>query len=337
MDALRGITITLVVFEHAIRFTKRTGFEVPYAVDFLSDAFNPVRMPAMAFLAGLLLQASLAKRASTYLGGKVRNILWPFLLWSAIYASMLIVVGGTSGMDHDWSALVEIPTSPPGHMWFLRDLFLFFVLALALRRAPRPPLILLSLALSGVAMSFSEIDTNNQQAPRFFFLFAFFMLGDMAASRAALWPRVLDRRLPAAAAVAVAALMLPVAWTFGNVRYEVLSAPLVVAGIVALMLLSRRLCATRLSAPLRFLGRDSIVIYLLHWLVLAAAVQGIEAVAPRTPGAVVVAAAFALGLGLSALAIPLHRALRLRWLFSLPAPRGRSAAAPAKELAAGSP
>jgi fucose 4-O-acetylase-like acetyltransferase len=322
MDTLRGITIILVVFEHATRFTARTGFEMPYAVDLLSDAFNPIRMPAMTFLAGLLLQLSLAKGTRTYLAGKLRAILWPFFLWSMVYTALLVLVGGTSGLEHDWTQFLTVVQDPPGHMWFLRDLFAFFVLMLAFRRVPRPLLAGAALALSGIAMTFfTEVDNNNQQVPRFLFLFAFFALGDWAAAHRNLWPLVLERRLPAALAVATALASLPIAWAVGNMRYEVASIPVVLGGIVALTLLAKAASRTPLSAPLRFLGRDSIVIYLLHWLVLAATVQALERFVPGIPGGAVVAIALVTGLVLSAIAIPVHRRLGLGWLFAFPSRR----------------
>ncbi|WP_207479804.1 acyltransferase family protein [Arenibaculum pallidiluteum] len=335
MDALRGIAITMVVLEHAIRFTRRIGFEVPVWVDIISDALSPVRMPAMAFLSGLLLQHALAKGAAVYLGGKTRNILWPFLVWSVIYTVMLVAVGGTSGLQHGWDLFLEIATKPPGHMWFLRDLFLFFVLMLVLRRAPRLPVVAVALGLSGFFMAISTVDNNNQHIPRFLFLFAFFVLGDWAARRREQWPSVLDRPVPVALAVAVMTASLPAAVAFGNMRYELVSLPFVLAGIVCLMLLARVACRTPLSGTLRFFGRDSLVVYVVHWLLLAIVVTLFDKLAPETPGGVVLATSLAVAMALSALAIAVHRPLGLRWMFAFPVSQRRLQAP--KALAAGNP
>ena len=320
IDALRGIAVMLVVLEHAIRFAVRNGFEVPSALDLLSDSLYPVRMPAMAFLSGLLLGVSLAKGRRRHLAGKLRNLLWPFALWSLVYAGLQVAVGGTAAGRQDWSAIADIPVDPPLHMWFLRDLFLFFVLALAIRRLRALAVAAASLCLSGVAMALEAPGVGETpQVARFLFLFAFFLIGHWAMAHRDRWPLVLERPIPVAAALAIASLAVPVAAVFGNVRYEVASAPLGAAGIVALMLLARGACRTPLSGPLRALGRGSLVIYVLHWLVLAILVQAIEAAEPGAPGGLVVALGLVLGVALLALAVPLHRRLGLGWIFSFPA------------------
>jgi uncharacterized membrane protein YcfT len=329
MDALRGIAVALVVFEHAIRFAHRNGFAVPGALDLLSDVLNPVRMPALAFLAGMLLGRSLAKGASRYIEGKARGVLWPFLLWSCVYAALLVGVGGTSGVRHGWGTFARIPVDPPLHMWFLRDLFLFFALAPALGRLPRPAVAAAALVLSGLAAEFTvPLDGHTPQLPRFLFLLAFFVLGDWAAAREGAREgtkeggpslAALDRPLPRGVALAVAALLVPVAWAYGSVRYQAAGAPLALAGIAVLALAARWAGRTRLSGPLAFLGRGSLVVYVLHWLVLALVVEAVGRLAPGLPGGAVVALGVAFGIGLPALAIPLHRRLGLGWLFVLPA------------------
>lgn len=320
MDALRGMAIILVIFDHAIRFTGQYAGTVPVAPGFLSDVVTPLRMPAMVFLSGMLLSASIAKGRAAYMEGKFRNILYPYLLWSAVYVTLFIAAQPVTGGDHDVSEYGRILYDPPGHLWFLYYLFFYYALMLALHRVPRLP-------LAAAALLLSVLSADIPMMPRFWFLFAFFALGDLAARRSDLWLGLLKRRGWVAAAALAAAGLVIGAVEGVDLRYQLASVPSVVGGIVLLILVAEHLCRTRASAALRFIGRNSLPFYILHWLMIALAavlLRRLLADVPEEAGSwVMLALCFAVGLAGSLLAVWTVGAFRLSWLFSLPKWRDR--------------
>lgn len=323
MDALRGLAIVLVVYDHALRFTIEYAGQAPAVLTFISDTFNPLRMPTMVFLSGMLLSASLSKGPVKYVMGKIRNILYPYLLWSAIYITLFIAAQPITGGEHSWQEYGEIFYYPPGHLWFLYYLFFYYLLMLALQRVPR-------LVIAGGSLVLAVVTADVPLLPRFWFLFAFFALGDLAARRHEALSSLL--RSPSAVIPSlVLALGLPVAaWQYGNLRYELPSVPLVVGGIVVFILLAEATSRTRASAPLCFIGRNSLTIYILHWMLIAMTMVVLRRVMPPGSEALMVALAFLAGLSGAVVAVWVIRRLHLSWLFALPLPADRRRLAPAE-------
>lgn len=320
MDALRGMAIILVIFDHSIRFTSQYAGSVPALPGFLSEVVTPLRMPAMVLLSGMLLSASIAKGRSAYLGGKVRNILYPYLLWSVVYVTLFILAQPITGGDHDVGEYVTILYDPPGHLWFLYYLFFYYLLMLALHRLPRLPVVVVSLALS-------VLTADIPMMPRFWFLFAFFALGDLAARRADAWQGLLKHRgWMALAGLATAGLVAGAA-AGEDLRYRLASVVPVLGGIALLILAAGRLCRTRASDPLRFIGRNSLTFYILHWLMIAVAAAVLRRLLEGAPEAAaawtMLGLAFAAGLAGSLLAVWVIRRFGLSWLFALPQARAR--------------
>jgi fucose 4-O-acetylase-like acetyltransferase len=327
MDALRGIAIVLVVLDHSLRFVHtETRWDFLPVLDPISDALNPIRMPAMAFLSGLLLVPSLAKGPAPYLWGKVRNVAWPLLVWALVYKLVWIAAAPFTGTRHSLSDLLTVAWNPPGHLWYLRDLFLFYLIHLLLSRAalPRTPLMLGTAALSVVLCTFQEAATNNGEWQRFWFLLAFFTLGGWLSGRPGLLDRILARVSVRAAAFVAAAAMVPVGLALGNIRYEWESVPFTLGGIAVLALAAQALCRTPASDAFRFLGRNSLTIYVAHWLVVSTAAVALSRAAPWLGGAPTALAVFAAGLSLSVATVLLVRAVPvLDVLFSFPRRGGR--------------
>ncbi|WP_108718072.1 acyltransferase family protein [Miniimonas sp. S16] len=106
------------------------------------------------------------------------------------------------------------------------------------------------------------LDAEN--ARRFFLLMAFFMFGTMFAGRLDAPIRLV--RTPAARVAGVAAVVLAVvlACVGVNARYVAWSAPIVCGGIVTAVVVGLRFGESRVLRPLRFMGRESLAMYLVH-------------------------------------------------------------------------
>lgn len=311
MDTLRGMAIVLVIFDHALYHATLSSDSVPEWIATLSLIFNPLRMPLMVFLSGMLLSPSLRKGAPDYLAGKTRNILYPYVLWSAIYVSLWVVAAPFSGTPHSWSELLMIPYAPQGHMWFLHNLFLFYLIMLAFRRVSRLVMAALALAASGL-VDFWYLD-------RFLFLLGFFALGDYAVQREELISRLLSNRA-VVAAMTVLTLGMPVTVLLleTDLRYRIPSIPLAVGGIGVMILLAGRIGDKPSAALLRHIGRNSLPAYILHWIILAIAVVVLRKLVPEDQGMVLFALLGTIGFVGTLVAIDVISRLGLHWLFSWP-------------------
>ena len=89
MDLLRGTAILLVIAHHLRLVQQIWDGGTPWAMVELSEALAPFRMPALLFASGLLLARSLRRPPGRFLAGKLRGLLWPWLLWSAVMLPIL--------------------------------------------------------------------------------------------------------------------------------------------------------------------------------------------------------------------------------------------------------
>lgn len=317
MDVLRGVSILLVTLNHSILNASDKYGSVPHVVVTVNEVLEPVRMPTMVFLSGMLLSKSLTKGRYTYLDGKVRSLLWPFLVWTCVAlifeGSLGYVRGEGLSIPNPFVALVD----PLGHTWFLQYLFIFYMIALAAGRIP--PLAISASAL--VAGFVLDGDWN-----RFLTLLAFFMLGKWVAEHSnVLRPAVYDRWVLVAAAGGAAAL---VGITFAgfDVTYESASVPLVLAlGILAIRA-AQAVEGHRFVRPLRYVGERSIVFYLTHgYVVLLGVAIGMKLTGN---GLVAVAVAFSAGVMASTImAMGYDRFAPVRLLYELPKKRASAPAA----------
>lgn len=314
MDLMRGAAIVVVLLHHAMVLSMRHLPAVPPGAAAVDAALVPLRMPAMVFLSGLLLDASLRKGSRSYAEGKLRNIAYPYAVWTLLYVLVL---------DRQWTADPGIvPTllgtnllTAPSPLWFLLFLLLFYAAALGLRRvrAPHGVVVVGSLILS---MGLQD-DTRPS---RFFYLFAFFMLGAWASARTAEWDRLVRDRAVLAVAAVLGAVLITVAVVSPYIgRYDAEYAVGVVAGIVLLARGAQLVAGQRWTAGLRALGRHSLIPYVVHYPVMVLVAATLARYVGLEHTSVVVTLTFLAGLAAGALAIVVRlRVPAAAWLFGLP-------------------
>jgi uncharacterized membrane protein YcfT len=264
VDYAKGWCIILVVMMHAAdRILAATG-QGSWVDGFIGWA-RPFRMPDFFLVAGLFLAAVVDRPWRDYLDRKVLHFAYFFTLWTIIqYLPKMLVAGDGPGAVA--AGLGELMIQPPGSLWFIEMLPLFFV-ATKLLRGVNPFVVMLgaaALQIAHVATGWILID---EFAARYVYFFAgyafapyFFRLAEKARERP-------ERALPAL-----------VAWAFVNgllVRYGVAPRPgvsllLGFAGAAAVVSVSA-LLARRGAIPwLRTLGSKSLVVYLAFFLPMAA-------------------------------------------------------------------
>ncbi|MEV7693146.1 acyltransferase [Microbacterium sp. NPDC089189] len=270
MDVLRGVAILGVLLVHSVNLASMlSDVKTPQLLDDVNAALLPYRMPMLFILSGMLLSRSLRKSRSVYYLGKLRNLVWPYLVWVSIY--WLVTWPPVAPAWYEWFAT--------SWLWYLSYLTLYFLVAPLLTRVPVWVVPILAWAVSHVAPDPVITDL---------FLYAGYFFAGSAIWQYRSWALRLDRLVwvivGAVAAIALSAAYI--AQQHGAVflvplrREELMYAPLTVIGIGGLILIARRLPsgATRLVS---YLGRNSIVFYLVHFPVQILIAQMLAVLALR--------------------------------------------------------
>ncbi len=297
MDVLRGLAILLVILHHSTQnVTARVG-AVPEVFVFLSEFFAPFRMPMLMFLSGLLVANSLKRPAGEYVWGKVRRIGWPILVWTLIYQ----FAGGNFEITD--------PAFWNSYLWFMQFVGAYYLIALLIRWIPIWVLIVLPFA----GMLLLPAETLGQ---RFFYLMPFFFLGAFFEKH---WDRY-ERLLTMPLAAVLCVIPLGVALYSGLVEplwYMPIAAVPAMLGIVILVRVSVAIPNTRWLAPVRFVGRYSLIYYCAHYPVFAALGRLAERVGV-TDATLALLGVFALTLAVSTVFALLGRRMPVSLLFELP-------------------
>ncbi|WP_198394839.1 acyltransferase family protein [Brevibacterium yomogidense] len=320
MDMLRGLAVVLVaVFHIQYPLVER----VPGTPDILlrfGEAMQPFRMPLLFFLSGLLLPRSLTKPAGAYVWGKVRGLVWPFVLWTLVVA---VAFEALWRDDDPWWLLMDAPAMLMGwqHLWFLSVLIVCYAIAPLTRIVPAwvfpvPMAVVSSFMTSDVAW----VDYGE----KVLWYGAFFFAGAAVAGVMETWQR-LSPVLPAVM------VMFTVVWGYLAAQDAELRTTLGFAtfttslvGVLAVTWLAPRLPRLRF---LEWVGRGSIVVYLVNLTTITLAFETIDTVGITEPWSIIALLVIA-GLVVPVAMVPLARTPLFVW----PAPR--TARRPAPRIAA---
>jgi len=196
--------------------------------------------------------------------GKLRNIGWPYLVWS------VITLAATTGLTAQ--ALLLIPVVSPTFLWYLWFILAYYVIGWVCERVGLHPL-----AVALVALISSAFLPDFARMSRFAYLLFFFLLGHAAASRPLAFSLSGRSRHGLRVICAVLVIATSAFAVMGQpVRYSV---PYVF-GPVALLVLVHVIAAHyqtfRGMELFEYVGRNSLVFYVVHysaeWIVVQAAV-----------------------------------------------------------------
>lgn len=118
LDILRGLTMFIVVFAHAMQNSLLPGEESILWMRFI----RPFQMPILFLISGWALAFSFPPRShSIFIRKKAERLLVPYIVWMLIFYLILICFNGVTfsyaGLFHE---LME------SDFWFLRALFLIY-------------------------------------------------------------------------------------------------------------------------------------------------------------------------------------------------------------------
>ena len=228
---------------------------------------KPFRMPDFFLISGLFLARVIDRDWRTYLDRKVVHFVYFYVLWVTIQfafkAPGLMFTHGLFGIARLYAeAFIE----PFGTLWFIYLLPIFFVVTKLTLRVP--PLVIFAVA---AALEIAHIQTGWTVIDEFAARFVYFYPGYVLATR------IFQIAAAAQARPIIAALGLTV-WALFNGLFVVLgldgqpfiSLTLGLIGAAAVVSVSALMAKSDMFAALRYLGKNSIVVYLAFFLGMAA-------------------------------------------------------------------
>ncbi|MER7891641.1 acyltransferase [Micromonospora sp. NPDC094482] len=331
-DAAKGLCIILVVgwhvvVKHYLQIDWHLGVPVPGLWGALGEQFLPLRMPLFFVISGLFAANAVQRPWRVVARNRIAKFLYLYAAWLLIHTAILAAAPNFP-TDRATSplGLLEQLTITPSNLWYLYALALYFTVAKAVRRVPRPLVLAPAAALSAVAAAGLLATPGNRAG--FYQNLVFFLAGLYLRPQIERWAATATRRrlllTTAAYTLALAATAATGAQQSLGV-WPLVSVVAVAFGITAAARLARW---PALSRPLATLGRNTLPVYVIHMPVLAllhglllGPLSGLD----RT-GQLLVAVGYpavltGLVLGLS---LAIHRGLTAvpaPWLFDLPGVR----------------
>lgn len=299
MDVLRGFAMVLVLAWHAPAIPQLLGAQLPDWLLAVNDFFLPYRMPTLMFVSGLLLPAALRKPPGRYYWGKFQFVVWPYLVWTGIN---LLQTDSEESILH-WRSWIAA-----GYLWFIFFIACYYLVAPLLARLP-------AWFVPGAALA-AALLLPDGLALRMAYFAVFFFAG-AAVSRSPQLLRLVGSTWWVALPAGAVAVAFGIFSAFERTQFEAATVPLSACGIVAAIYCARRIELARWTAPLRFIGRNSLVFYVAHfpvilaaWLLLPDMLTANLAVASLLLFAIAVAVCWALALA--------QRYRPVAWLFRAP-------------------
>jgi uncharacterized membrane protein YcfT len=264
VDYAKGICIFFVVMLHvndvAQEWTHRTGW-----LDEVVKFARPFRMPDFFLIAGLFLASAMRRPWRRYLDGKVIHFLYFYILWMTLQFVVMDakhIVRRGDGVDELVLVYLRRWIDPVGALWFIHMLPVFFVVTRLLRSVPPWIVWLGAAALHSVWAGYS-VKTGWKVPDELMSRYVYFYSGYVLAPhvfRIAAWAR--ERVAVSVGYLAcwgvVNGLLVAAGWAL----WPVLSLALGYAGAAAVVIAAVLLARVEWTWPLRYLGQNSIVVYL---------------------------------------------------------------------------
>ncbi|HVZ50441.1 MAG TPA: acyltransferase family protein [Pseudolabrys sp.] len=266
VDYAKGFCIVFVVMMHSTLGLEEAAGREGWLHHLVAFAL-PFRMPDFFMIAGLFLGRIVDRPWRGYLDRKVLHFAYFYLLWMTIQ-----FVFKAPGMAHEHGAAWVVHLyflsliEPLGILWFIYLLPIFFVVVKLTRRVP-PPIVW----LVGAALEIAHVNTAWTAPGEFANRFVYFYTGYlMAGPIFALTAKAQARPWLALGGLAVWALVNGTMVQLGYEKLPFISLGLGLIGACAVVTSAALMAKSDLFKPLRYCGRNSIVIYLAFFLPMAA-------------------------------------------------------------------
>jgi uncharacterized membrane protein YcfT len=267
VDYAKGFCIVMVVMMHStLGVEAAAGREswMHWAVAFA----KPFRMPDFFLISGLFLARVIDRDWRTYLDRKVVHFVYFYILWVTIqFAFKAPGLMFTHGLFGIAKLYAEAFIEPFGTLWFIYLLPIFFVVAKVTRGVP-----VIVIWLIAAALEIAPIETGWTVIDEFAARFVYFYTGYVLANRIFALAAAAQARAGRAGVLLATWAVLNGYYVFtGLADFPFVSLTLGLLGAAAVVAVSALMAQNDVFAPLRYLGRNSIVVYLAFFLGMAAA------------------------------------------------------------------
>lgn len=250
MDISRGLGVILIVIVHAGSiYVARGETALPGWIRTLDLALAPYRVPLLIFLSGMLLSRSLAKGSAEYVKGKLRNLAWPFFLWTAIF---LLALSGPAS----WLAIKPWLGNTP--LWYLAFLGIYFAIALVLARVPFMVIAAYALMIGMIA---PEGPIYGRQLC---VMMTYFFVGAQAGRHPEHFASAIRSKWIMALVPLVVALSAYFTMSAADTKFSPFIVPLVIAAIICMCGVFNLAARGPVAAAFAFAGRNSLIYYVVH-------------------------------------------------------------------------
>jgi|tagenome__1003787_1003787.scaffolds.fasta_scaffold20752738_2 uncharacterized membrane protein YcfT len=267
VDYAKGFCIVMVVMMHSTLGVEAAAGQQSWMHHLVAFA-KPFRMPDFFLISGLFLARVINRDWRTYLDRKVVHFAYFYVLWVTIQfafkAPGLAAEHGAFGVARLYTeAFIE----PFGTLWFIYLLPIFFVVTKATRAVP-----VLVIWTILAPLEIAHIETGWTVIDEFCARFVYFYTGYILADRIFQIAAAMQAR-PWLAALGLAA------WALFNGFYvsagldakPFVSLTLGLMGALAVVSIAALMAKSDALSALRYLGKNSIVVYLAFFLGMAAA------------------------------------------------------------------
>jgi uncharacterized membrane protein YcfT len=266
VDYAKGFCIIFVVMMHSTLGVEAAAGREGWLHPVVAFAL-PFRMPDFFMISGLFLANVIERPWRQYLDRKVVHFAYFYLLWMTIqFAFKAPLFAQEYGAAEVARLYLLSLIDPFGTLWFIYLLPVFFVFIKLTRRVPVPVI-----WLFGAALEIAHVKTGwmvpDEFAARFVYCYTGYI---MAKPVFALTARAQARPLLGLAGLLAWGLANGALVYFHYEQMPFISLALGLVGAAAVVTASALMAKSDFFKPLRYCGRNSIVIYLAFFLPMAA-------------------------------------------------------------------
>lgn len=277
---IRGGMILLVIMQHWL--ARLDSYESLSPIGFYQVIYNikiyfePFRMELLFFLSGMIVHKSIAKETKTYVLGKVRNLLYPYILWSLIYFLFFNFKDILSGdMEKPLIDMARIMVGAPGLTWFLCFLFIFFLVSIPVLSKIKKPAIVFSACVAFIVLFpevhlFEGLNVNYIRETDLFYYFIYFYLGCLVGMRGVDIVNISKNKVVFFVSIASLIIVQLINFNLDVFKTSLVYLPFAILTIPLFVFVGDLLSRSNvISKALTHVSTNSIVYYLMQFLFLS--------------------------------------------------------------------